>query len=247
LSRVRPRVMGADEAKASIQDSIMRIHISTSKLIEYIDQLLDLDAAKEDNETGRGLIVIKEQISELAKYTNDTSSFPIGEQLYQKAQSILKSFMNLNDSLRTVEITLRAETEAVMINAAAREIISTEPKTERPDGFRPRFKGWTVDGMRQELASEFQLRYPRFLGHLIRTSLGGKDFSIRLEHVPESPFEIQYILEVLKDVADQFLERELLDAPLTFMYDVTAFKTAGMDNLPSINCTVARPEDSHFR
>ncbi len=245
LSRVRPRVESAAEAKASIQSSIQKIHQSISELSEYIGQFFELDAIRDNKEINIGLTAIKEQVAELKDHL---SRDPIkGEKLYQRIQSILELFMKLGDSYRVTDSIVKAETVAVSINAEAREIIATEPKTERPVDFRPRFKGWTVDGMRKELGIEFQLRFPVFLGRRITTSEAGKGFEIHIEYVSDSPIDIEIVLETLKEKAEQFLSKALLDGPLTFMYDVTSYRGEGYDNPPLIDCTIASPRDSHFR
>lgn len=248
MSAVRPRVETAEEARTSIKSSIKRMLRDATDLNNWLSEVLELEVVKVDDATSRALIEIQEQVTELTDSLRDTTEgVTIGEQLYQQAQSILKLFLNLDDSLRAIEITLRAETAAVLINAEAREIMATEPKTERPERFRPSFKGFTVDGMREELADEFQLRFPIFLGCHIKISIMGKGFDIHLEPSPESPIEIKEVLKTLKEKTEEFLRKELLNAPLTFMYDVSAHLSTGLDNQPRIDCVIASPRDSHFR
>lgn len=248
MTAVRPRVETAEDARPSIKASIKRMLQDATDLSNWLSELLKLEVSKVDDATSQTLIKIHERVAELTDSLRDTNEgVRKGEQLYQQAQSILKLFLNLDDSLRSVEITLRAETAAVMISAEAREIIAAEPKTKRPEDFRPRFKGWTVDGMRNELATEFQLRFPIFLGCRIEISIGGKGFDIHLECSPESPIEIEEVLKTLKQKTEEFLRRGLLNGPLTFMYDVTTYFSTGPDGQALIDCTIALPDDSHFR
>ncbi|MGY5854566.1 MAG: hypothetical protein RTU92_13440 [Candidatus Thorarchaeota archaeon] len=242
MSKVRPRVESAAEAKASIQTSIRKIHQSISELSEYFRLLFDLNVVKVEKELNKNLSAIRKHVSELTGYLG--KEIIKGEEIYQEAQAILEIFGNLDVNARSIETIIQTETIVVMINVEAREIIAAEPKTERPDDFRPRFKDWTVDGMRAELGAEFQLRFPVFLGRRITISSAGKGFEIHIEHVSDSPINIEIVLETLKEKAEQFLSKALLDGPLTFMYDVTAYRGEGH---ALIDCIIASPRDSHFR
>ncbi|MGY5874562.1 MAG: hypothetical protein RTU30_02340 [Candidatus Thorarchaeota archaeon] len=244
MSVVRPRVESAAEAKASIQSSIRKIRQSISELSEYFRLLFDLNIVKVEKELSKRLSAIRKHVSELTDYLD--KDIIKGEEIYQNAQEILEIFGNLSANARFIETIIQTETIVVMINVEAREIITAEPKTERPDDFRPRFKDWTVDGMRAELAAEFQLRFPVFLGRRITISSAGKGFEIHIEHVSDSPIDIEIVLETLKEKTEHFLSKALLDGPLTFMYDVTVYYR-GHDNPSLIDCTIASPRDSYFR
>ena len=242
---VDPRVETADEARTSIKSSVKRMLQDATDLNNWLSELLELEVSKVDDAASRTLVEIQEQVADLTDSLRDTTEgVRKGEQQYQQAQSILMLLLNLDDSLRAIEITLRAETAAVLINAEAREVIAAEPKTERPEGFWPQFLSWTADGMRNELGVEFQLRFPIFLGCHIKIRHMGKGFDIHLRPSPESPIEIKEVLKTLKQKTEEFLRKELLNSPFTFMYDVT---TCGTDKRPLIICTIASPSDSHFR
>ncbi|MGY5874563.1 MAG: hypothetical protein RTU30_02345 [Candidatus Thorarchaeota archaeon] len=228
MKEVEPRVESADESKKSIKAAIVRIRQSMSKLSMYVRQFSEIDAD--------GLDTITVHVSELNDYLNRDSIK--GTQLYEKVRSILELFVNLDHSARIIESIVRAETVIVSINSEAKLILSKEPRIDRLEGFRPRFKSWTVDGMRDELSAEFQLRFPVFLGRRVKTKRIGKGFSIHIENVPDSPVDIKVVLETLKENAKQFLSMALLDAPVTFMYSVSAFWTKSR-----IDCTIALPRD----
>ncbi len=221
---VMAKLISTDEAKQVRDDSLQELDRLLKDARDGLNEITAPKTGRNDMQTPGELNKIRALLESLRKDIHGVSAEQVDiRELVERTKTIYALFEGVEGDARLKASVLLAETNAVLAHASARRMADTVALLEDPKRAlsASTVAKWTFQGEYERIATEFQSRFPTFLGCRVEVRARYGEILVRLTCIPRKEGAAGVSpLEGLRQEMEKFLAWELRKIGYDMYYNI---------------------------